>query len=83
MNLPPGSVGYGAQHLQYAAQRARWANAAQRRPTAETILLEITAIHETTGKKRNACNNIIGVHRSFVSNISMTITYCSEYLRRL
>lgn len=64
MGLPPGSSGYGAQHLHYAAQREHWARMAHC-PPLETILLEITAVYEAGGKKRNTRMNIIGVSSSF------------------
>ena len=59
--LPPGSSGYSAQHLQYAAQRERWAQMAHHPPPAETISLEISAVFEAGGKKKNARSNNIGV----------------------
>lgn len=62
--LPSGSSGYSAQHLQYAAQCEHWARMAHR-PPLETISLEITALYEAGGKKRNTRTNIIGVSSSF------------------
>jgi len=59
--LPPNSTSYSSQHLQYAAQHERWARMAYRPPPAETICLEITAMFETAGKRKNARTNIIGV----------------------
>jgi len=61
MALPPGSSGYGAQHLQYAAQRECWARMAHRPPPVETISLEISAVFEAGGKKKNVRSNNIGV----------------------
>ncbi|KIM69880.1 hypothetical protein SCLCIDRAFT_102259 [Scleroderma citrinum Foug A] len=60
MALPPGSSGYGAQHLQYAAQRECWARMAHRPPPAEMISLEISAVFEAGGKKKNVRSNNIG-----------------------
>ncbi|KAI6138900.1 hypothetical protein BKA82DRAFT_144031 [Pisolithus tinctorius] len=51
--LPPGSTGYSAQHVHYAAQRERWAHMAHNPPPAETISLEIWAVFEAGGKKKN------------------------------
>ncbi|KAH0826502.1 hypothetical protein J3R83DRAFT_5507 [Lanmaoa asiatica] len=59
-SLPLGSFGYGEQHLQYAAERACWANAAHRPPNAETTSLKISAVFEGGGKRRNVQTNFIG-----------------------
>jgi len=61
MALLPGSSGYSSQHLQYAAQREHWAHIAYRPPPAETISLEISAVFEAGGKKKNARSNNISV----------------------
>ena len=59
--LPPGSSGYGPPHRHYAAQCDYWARMAHSAPPAETISLEISAVYESRGKKRNTCTNNIGV----------------------
>ncbi|KAI5985225.1 hypothetical protein F5J12DRAFT_787428 [Pisolithus orientalis] len=51
--LPPGSTGYSAQHVHYAAQHEHWACMAHNLPPAETISLEIWAVFEAGGKKKN------------------------------
>ncbi|KAI6004803.1 hypothetical protein EDD15DRAFT_2359683 [Pisolithus albus] len=58
--LPPGSSGYSAQHRHYAAQRERWGRMAHNPPPAETISLEISAVFEAGGKKKNLRANNIG-----------------------
>ena len=61
MALPPGSSDYSVQHLQYAAQWERWAQMTHHPPPAETISLEISAVFEAGGEKKNARSNNIGV----------------------
>ncbi|KAI6142100.1 hypothetical protein BKA82DRAFT_4438534 [Pisolithus tinctorius] len=58
--LPPGSTGYSAQHVHYAAQCERWAHMAHNPPPAETISLEIWAVFKAGGKKKNLRANNIG-----------------------
>ncbi|KAL4067086.1 hypothetical protein V8B97DRAFT_1919298 [Scleroderma yunnanense] len=53
MALPLGSTGYGRQHLHYATQHEHWACMAQHPPPAETISLEILAVFEAGGKRKN------------------------------
>ncbi|KAL4077213.1 hypothetical protein V8B97DRAFT_2004106 [Scleroderma yunnanense] len=59
MALPSGSSGYSAQHLQYAAQHEHWAHMAHHPPPAEMISLEISAMFEAGGKKKNIRSNNI------------------------
>ncbi|KAG1822255.1 hypothetical protein EV424DRAFT_1538818 [Suillus variegatus] len=49
-----GAIGYSSQHALYAAERDRWGKIAYSLSLAETIMLEITAVHEGAGahKKR-------------------------------
>ncbi|KAG2112686.1 uncharacterized protein F5147DRAFT_771228 [Suillus discolor] len=49
-----GAIGYSSQHTLYAAERDRWGKMAYASSLAETILLEITVVHEGAGacKKR-------------------------------
>ncbi|KAI5989938.1 hypothetical protein EDD15DRAFT_2198291 [Pisolithus albus] len=61
MALPPGSTGYSVQHMHYAAQRQRWARMAHNPPPVETISLEMWAVFEGGGKKKNLRANNIGV----------------------
>ncbi|KAG1780220.1 hypothetical protein EV702DRAFT_1043073 [Suillus placidus] len=56
-----GAIGYLSQHALYAAERDRWGKMAYTSSLAETILLEITVVHEGAGacKKRGvAIGNI-------------------------
>ena len=71
IGLPPGSSGYGVQHLHYAAQRDHWAWMAHCTPPAETISLEISALFEAGGKKRNTHMNNIGVSSSTFGELSL------------
>ncbi|KAI5990965.1 hypothetical protein EDD15DRAFT_2197753 [Pisolithus albus] len=54
--LPPGSTSYNVQHMQYAAQCEHWVHMAHNPPPAETISLEIWAVFEGGGKKKNLRN---------------------------
>ncbi|KAG1896152.1 uncharacterized protein F5891DRAFT_1193385 [Suillus fuscotomentosus] len=49
-----GAIEYSSQHALYAAERDRWGKMAYASSLAETILLEITVVHEGAGahKKR-------------------------------
>ncbi|KAI5988557.1 hypothetical protein EDD15DRAFT_2371224 [Pisolithus albus] len=60
MMLPPASSGYSTQHMHYAAQRERWARMAHNPPPAEMISLEMWAVFEAGGKKKNLRANNIG-----------------------
>lgn len=57
---PSRPVGYSSHHGMYAAERQRWAKAAYSTPIAiaDTISLEISAIHEASGRKKK---NVIAV----------------------
>ncbi|KAG2028798.1 hypothetical protein BDR03DRAFT_1019335 [Suillus americanus] len=46
-----GSIGYSSQHALYATERERWAKISYATPPAETILIEISAVHEGGGRK--------------------------------
>ncbi|KAI5997270.1 hypothetical protein F5J12DRAFT_785209 [Pisolithus orientalis] len=59
ITLPPGSTGYSAHHVHYAAQHECWACMAHNLPPTETISLEIWAVFRAGGKKKNLqANNI-------------------------
>ncbi|KAG2029448.1 hypothetical protein BDR03DRAFT_1018380 [Suillus americanus] len=47
-----GAVGYSSQHTHYAAERDCWGKIAYALSLAETILLEITAVHEGAGARK-------------------------------
>lgn len=63
--IPPsnfaGSIGYSLHHVAYATEHERLGKIAYAASLAETILLEITAVHEGAGacKKRGV---VIGVY---------------------
>jgi hypothetical protein len=44
--------GYTANHVQYGTERERWAKMSYVVPPAETISLEISAVHEGPGRRR-------------------------------
>ncbi|KAI6029114.1 hypothetical protein PISMIDRAFT_25262 [Pisolithus microcarpus 441] len=69
--LPPGSSGYSAQHRHYAAQCECWGRMAHNPPPAETILLEISAVFEAGGKKKNlhSAGDVDTVHQSLLSAV--------------
>ncbi|KAG1902498.1 uncharacterized protein F5891DRAFT_1186621 [Suillus fuscotomentosus] len=47
-----GAIGYSSQHALYAAERDRWGKMAYASSLAETILLEITVVHEGAGARK-------------------------------
>lgn len=51
-----GPIGYSLHHGMYAAERQQWAKATYSTPIAiaDTILLEISAIHEAGGCKKKS-----------------------------
>ncbi|KAG8220317.1 hypothetical protein J3R82DRAFT_3521 [Butyriboletus roseoflavus] len=65
LGLQQGSVGYGTQHMHYAAQRI---------PTTETISLEIIAVYESAGKWRNPRSNAIGSVREGLKDVDAQST---------
>ncbi|KAG1774739.1 hypothetical protein EV702DRAFT_1047491 [Suillus placidus] len=52
-----GTIGYSSNHGSYAGERLRWAKAAYATPgaalAAETISLEISAVHEAGGRRKS------------------------------
>jgi hypothetical protein len=44
--------GYSAHHVQYGTERERWAKMSYVMPPAETISLEISAVHEGPGRRK-------------------------------
>ncbi|KAI5998324.1 hypothetical protein F5J12DRAFT_784910 [Pisolithus orientalis] len=74
ITLPPGSTGYSAQHVHYAAQHECWAHMAHNLPPAETISLEIWAVFEAGGKKKNLRANNIGSICEGLKDIDMLST---------
>ena len=81
IGLPPGSSGYGAQHLHYAAQHDHWAQMAHCTLPAEMISLEISAVFEAGGKKRNTHMNNIGVSSCLTVGILLLIQYHRVYAK--
>lgn len=61
----PSNLGYGVQHLQYAAQHNHWAHVAHRLPPAEAISLEIS-VYENGSKRKNAHGTALGVSIFFI-----------------
>ncbi|KAG1800558.1 hypothetical protein EV424DRAFT_1545696 [Suillus variegatus] len=47
-----GAIGYSSQHALYAAERDHWGKMAYALSLAETILLEITVVHEGAGARK-------------------------------
>ncbi|KAG2738583.1 hypothetical protein P692DRAFT_20758678, partial [Suillus brevipes Sb2] len=47
-----GAIGYSSQHALYATERDRWGEIAYSSSLAETIMLEITAVHEGAGARK-------------------------------
>ncbi|KAG2344991.1 hypothetical protein BDR05DRAFT_998601 [Suillus weaverae] len=47
-----GPIGYSSQHALYATERERWAKISYATPLAETILIEISAVHGGGGRKK-------------------------------
>ncbi|KAG1885904.1 uncharacterized protein F5891DRAFT_1201454 [Suillus fuscotomentosus] len=47
-----GAIGYSSQHALYAAERDHWGKMAYASSLAETILLEITVVHEGAGARK-------------------------------
>jgi hypothetical protein len=47
-----GAIGYSSQHALYATERDRWGKIAYSSSLAETIMLEITAVHEGAGARK-------------------------------
>ncbi|KAG1887168.1 hypothetical protein F4604DRAFT_1916981 [Suillus subluteus] len=47
-----GAIGYSSQHALYAAEHDRWGKMAYASSLAETILLEITMVHEGAGARK-------------------------------
>ncbi|KAG1833589.1 hypothetical protein F4604DRAFT_1605331, partial [Suillus subluteus] len=50
--------GYSANHVMYGAEREHWAKQAYSTPPAETISLEISAVHEGGNKRKGGRGNI-------------------------
>lgn len=56
-----GLPGYSANHAMYGAERERWAKQAYSTPPAETISLEISAVHEGGNKRKGGRGVSFGV----------------------
>jgi hypothetical protein len=54
-------LGYTAQHVQYGTERERWAKMSYVMPPAETISLEISAVHEGPGRRKGRHGVSFGV----------------------
>ncbi|KAG0706908.1 hypothetical protein DFH29DRAFT_995495 [Suillus ampliporus] len=51
-NTNAGQPGYSANHVQYGAERERWAKQAYAVPPAETISLEVSAVREGGNRRK-------------------------------
>jgi len=75
-----GAIGYSSQHALYAAERDRWGKIAYSSSLAETIMLEITAVHEGAGARKKR-----GVTIGVCLHVKYTVAclhFSLEYMRR-
>jgi len=54
-------MGYSSNHAIYASERERWSKMAYMGPPAETISLDISAIHDAGPKRKNGRGTTIAV----------------------
>lgn len=62
-----GAGGYSAYHAQYSSERERWAKLSYAPPPAETITLEVSAVHEGNSQRKAGRGINIGVRPSSFS----------------